>query len=542
MSARRWNAIGCCVGLGCFCLLLVSSAGAGEAVNLSHVPARAVAAVVVHPERLTKSPELELLPWEVIQASAQQEMGIDPLVIETAIVLAAAPTGQEPPDWGAILHFSQPQQLAEKLLEQTDEAAIGGVAYRRAAEPTDPSLCLLNPRTLLIGTEPLLREMIADEGGDSPLRQMLGNLPMRNDVTAVLAVGPLRELVKQFTAQAPPLPPPLQGLLEIPDQLETVIVAVNLSRERLSGIKLIATDDDAAQRLETALQQGLGFAKQMLLGQMLQAMADEDGDASQQAMQRYLIRLANTIEARLQPARTGNQLVITLSADYATSGVLVGLLLPAVQSARGAARRAQSLNNLKQLALAMHNYHDTFRSFPAAYNSDAEGKPLLSWRVHLLPFLEQRVLYEQFRLDESWDSPHNLPLIAQMPEVFRAPGSNAPPGKTNYLGVRGEGMAFIAPKQPGTRPAGSRMVEFLDGTSNTMMMVEASDALAVEWTRPADYEPDETQPSQGLVGLRPGGFLGAIVDGSVRFIAEQIDPEMLMRLFTKADGRPVRLD
>jgi len=540
MSARRWNAFGCCVWLGCFCLLRLSSAGAGEAVNLSHIPARAVAAVLVHPERLTKSPELELLPWEVIQASAQQEMGIDPLVIETAIVLAAAPTGQGPPDWGAILHFSQPQQLAEKLLEQTEQATVGGVAYRQAAEPTEPSLCLLNPRTLLVGTEPLLREMIADEGADSPLRRMLGSMPMRNDVTAVLAVGPLRDLVKQFTAQAPPLPPPLQPLLEIPDQLEAVIVAVNLSRDRLSGIKLIATDDDAAQRLETSLQQGLGFAKQLLLGQMMQAMADQDGDASQQAMQRYLIRLANTIEARLQPARTGNQLVITLSADYATSGVLVGLLLPAVQSARGAARRAQSLNNLKQLALAMHMYHDTVCSFPAAYNSDAEGKPLLSWRVHLLPFLEQRVLYEQFRLDESWDSPHNLPLIAQMPEVFRAPGGNAPPGKTNYLGVRGEGMAFIAPKQPGTRPAGSRMADFLDGTSNTMMMVEASDALAVEWTRPADYEPDQTQPLQGLVGLRPGGFLGAIVDGSVRFIDQQIDPEMLMRLFTKADGRPVR--
>jgi len=539
MFAWRWNVKSYCVWLTLLCPLVPTALAAAEAVNLAHIPARAVAAVVVHPERLSQSPELELLPWEVIQASAQQELGIDPLAIETAIVLAAAPTGEGPPDWGVILHFSQPQQLAEKLLDETEDASVGQMTYRRAVGPLDPSFCQLDPRTLLVGVEPMLREMIGAEDAASPLRQLLRSVPVRNDITAVLTVSPIRDMVKQFTAQAPPLPPPLQPLLEVPDQLEAVIVAVNLSRERMSGIKLIATDEAAAQKLETSLQQGLGFAKQMLLGQMMQAMPRASEDASEQAMHRYLIRLANTIEGRLQPARSGNQLVIALSADYATSGVLVALLLPAVQAAREAARRTHSSNNLKQLGIAMHNYHDTFRSFPAAYNSDAAGKPLLSWRVHLLPFLEEQALYVRFRLDEPWDSPHNRELIAQMPALFQAPGSKAPPGKTNYLGVRGEEMTFIAPKPAETRPAGSRLADFLDGTSNTMMIVEAGDALAVEWTRPADYEPDETQPLQGLVGLRPGGFQGAFADGSVRFIAGAIAPEMLMRYFTKADGLPV---
>jgi hypothetical protein len=523
-------------------LLFPAMGGAAEGLDLSHIPARAVAAVVLHPERLSQSPELELLPWEVMQFTAQREMGIDPLVIETAIAIAAAPTGEGPPDWGLVLRFSQPQQLAGKWLEQTEPATVGQIAYRRALRPMEPSFCQTDPRTMLVGAEPMLREMIAARDVDSPLLQTLRSTPMRNDITAFLAVGPIRGLLKQFTAQTPPLPPPLQPLWELPDQLDTVMVAVNLSRERMSGIKLIATDEDAAQKLETTLQQGLAFAKQMLLGQMLQSMDDAGDDPEQQAMQRYLVRVANTLEGRIRPTRTGKQVLITLNANYATSGVLVALLLPAVQAAREAARRAQGTNNLKQLALAMHNYHDTYRAFPAAYNTDAEGKPLLSWRVHVLPFLEQQRLYEQFRLDEPWDSAHNRPLIEQMPEVFRAAGSQATPGKTNYLGVRGEGMAFIGPKQAGTPPKGNALFAFTDGTSNSAMIVEASDDLAVEWTRPVDFAPDPTQPVKGLVGLRVGGFTAAFADGSVRFFSSATDPVMLMRAFTIADGQPVRFD
>jgi hypothetical protein len=539
LSKRK---ISVCLWLVLVFLLVPSAGRAAEVLDLSHIPARAVAAVVLHPERLSRSPELELLPWEVMQFTAQREMGIDPLAIETAIAIAAAPTGEGPPDWGVVLRFSQPQQLAGKWLEQTEPATAGQIAYRRALRPTEPSICQIDPRTILVGAEPMLREMIAARDVDSPLLQTLRSTPMRNDITAVLAVGPIRGLLKQFTAQSPPLPPPLQPLLEMPDQLDTVMVAVNLSRERMSGIKLIATDEVAAQKLETTLQQGLAFGKQLLLGQMLQSMDDAGDDPEQQAMQRYLVRVANTLEGRIRPTRTDKQVLITLNADYATSGVLVAMLLPAVQAAREAARRAQGTNNLKQLALAMHNYHDTYRAFPAAYNTDAEGRPLLSWRVHVLPFLEQQRLYEQFRLDEPWDSAHNRPLIEQMPEVFRAAGSQAPPGKTNYLGVRGEGMTFIAPKQPGSRPEGNSFRAFTDGTSNSLIIVEASDELAVEWTRPVDFEPDPTQPVKGLVGLRVGGFTAAFADGSVRFLSSATDPVMLMRAFTIADGQPVRFD
>ena len=225
----------------------------------------------------------------------------------------------------------------------------------------------------------------------------------------------------------------------------------------------------------------------------------------------------------------------------------VGLLLPAVQSARrgggvwhphipptAAARRAQSMNNMKQIALALHNYHDVYKTFPPAYTTDEDGNPLLSWRVYILPFVEQQPLYQQFHLDEPWDSEHNKKLIPSMPPTLRSPNSRAEPGKTNYLGVGGEKGIF-----PGKEKVGIR--DITDGTSNTLMVVEANDQSAVIWTRPDDFQPDPDNPTKGLVGLRPGGFLGGLADGSVRFFSESTDGQVLQAIFTRNGSEVVNL-
>jgi hypothetical protein len=210
----------------------------------------------------------------------------------------------------------------------------------------------------------------------------------------------------------------------------------------------------------------------------------------------------------------------------------VALLLPAVHSARGAARRATSMNNMKQIALALHNYHDVYKSFPPAYSTDKEGKPLLSWRVLILPFLEQGALYDQFHLDEPWDSEHNKRLSQMVVPTYRAPGSSSPPWMTNYLGVGGEHGIFRG-KDP------VRFADIRDGSSNTIMIVEANDQSAVPWAKPDDFQPDADNVMGRLVGLRPGGFNAGLADGSVRFISETISGEVLQLLFSRDDGQPI---
>jgi hypothetical protein len=254
---------------------------------------------------------------------------------------------------------------------------------------------------------------------------------------------------------------------------------------------------------------------------------------------------AAAIRQHLQPGLTvvrrhqlGVEMVSRQTLPGANLGVVapagVGLLLPAVTSAREAARRAQSTNNLKQIALGMLNHESVYQTFPAACMADQEGKPLLSWRVAILPLIEEDQLYRQFHLDEPWDSEHNQSLMGKMPPLFLAPGSRhtAAQGKTNYLTVRGDNTAF-----PGTDA--TKLAQISDGTSMTIMVVEVNDQTAVPWTKPEDFTVSDPNPTAGLVGLRHGGFLAAFCDGSVRFLAASIDRATLKALFTRNGGEVV---
>jgi hypothetical protein len=199
------------------------------------------------------------------------------------------------------------------------------------------------------------------------------------------------------------------------------------------------------------------------------------------------------------------------------------------------ARRISS-NNLKQISLSIHNYATTHRAFPPAYVADKNGKPLLSWRVLILPYLDQENMYRQFHLDEPWNSEHNKALLANMPIVYRTPGSQVTDQfKTNYLSVRGKNTVFS-----GKRPC--NIASIRDGTSNTVMTVEVSDARAVEWTRPDDFEYDPQNPGEGLIGLRDNGFFVGVADGSVRFIRSPKSPEVLNAWFDKNDRKPIQIE
>jgi beta-lactamase regulating signal transducer with metallopeptidase domain/thiol-disulfide isomerase/thioredoxin len=196
------------------------------------------------------------------------------------------------------------------------------------------------------------------------------------------------------------------------------------------------------------------------------------------------------------------------------------------------ARRVESMNDLKYLALALHNYHDAKSSLPAAASYDSEGRPLLSWRVHILPYLDGNAtgggtaaeLYKEFHLDEPWDSAHNKKLIARIPEVFGNPNAENK-GLTNYLAVVGAECVF-----DGT-PRGIRFQDISDAMSGTIMLVEAD--KGVEWTRPDDYEFASATPKTGLDTLRPNGFIAAYADGSIHLVDMATPLEETRELFTR---------
>lgn len=247
---------------------------------------------------------------------------------------------------------------------------------------------------------------------------------------------------------------------------------------------------------------------------------------------RYVPNLAGLTES-LKVEVNQERLTITSDARGAAS-LAVAILRPLRENSM----RTQCKNNMKYIGLAMHNYHSTHHTFPTAFTVDKAGKPLLSWRVLILPYIEQEALYKEFHLDEPWDSPHNKTLIDRMPPTYRCPSArvrHAHRGMTSYLAPRGPSTIF-----PGAE--GVKIQKITDGTSNTIFAVDAGDERAVPWTKPDDWDVEPMLDTKGIFGHHPEGTYFLFADGSVHFLKETINLEVLRKLITCAGGEVVGSD
>jgi hypothetical protein len=228
-----------------------------------------------------------------------------------------------------------------------------------------------------------------------------------------------------------------------------------------------------------------------------------------------------------------------LQSGIGVSAMLGGLLLPAIQSTREAARRMQSANHLKQIGLALHSYHDVHQNLPPAVVRDKEGRPLYSWRVLVLPYLEQENIYRKWKLDEPWDSPNNKPLSDLVVKVYGSPGApDENTNRTHYRVFTGKGAGFEENKaRPGK---GLRFADFTDGLSNTIAVVEAAES--VPWAKPDELEfvPGQPLPAMGLPG--GDGFNALLFDGSFRYLQKTINRGTLQAMITRNGGEVVPFD
>ena len=209
--------------------------------------------------------------------------------------------------------------------------------------------------------------------------------------------------------------------------------------------------------------------------------------------------------------------------------LLIALLAPSMRfgNTREAARRSQCKNNLKQIGLALYNYHDAYGAFPPAYTVDSHGKPLHSWRTLILPYLDQESLYQKINLAKPWDDPANVDALKSFPPTYSCPSATNPPGMTTYLAVTGKDSCF--------RPGQSRMIsEITDGTSNTLMVVDITQTHAVHWMSPQDADEALLLGMAGEVKdlQHIGGFQGALADGSVRFFSVNLPATTLKALIS----------
>ncbi|MFO0427713.1 MAG: DUF1559 domain-containing protein, partial [Planctomyces sp.] len=222
-----------------------------------------------------------------------------------------------------------------------------------------------------------------------------------------------------------------------------------------------------------------------------------------------------------------------LTLGFAVALLIAAFFFPATRNVREAGRRTQCRNNLKQIALALHNYHDFYGSFPPAFTVDEAGQPLHSWRTLILPFTENAELYKTIDLSKPWNDPVNRKAFNTAVAAYRCPSAQIENNQTNYLGVSGEHSFFFQNQS-------RQLTDIKDGSSNTLMIVDAPPDLAIPWMMPQDADLAAIQKIRASKTLAHSGvFQGTLCDGSVRSISIQTEHATLNALVTIDGGETV---
>lgn len=372
-----------------------------------------------------------------------------------------------------------------------------------------------------------------------------------------------KPLVACLNVKALPIPDGLKN--DLPDGLkpllaaETAVLSADLGKDVNLTVGIGFPSADDAKAGEKALRAVGEYGRQALVQPRVEAEGLVKGnparkkdsprpleDLVQAAAGLAMLGGINTLDEVLaEPPLTldGSRVtaVVELPPEAARylglAVVSAGVGLPAVQKARNAAARMQSMNNLKQIGLAMHNYHDAYGTLPPAAICDKKGKKLLSWRVAILPFIEQDNLYKQFHLDEPWDSEHNKKFSEAAVKTFIDPRADLGKDKLNHTHYK----LFVGGGSPFETLMSKKLLQISDGTSNTAMVVASGDP--VPWAKPDDFDFD---PKKELPDLsKPfGELLILMCDGSVRVVRPDAVKEFdkLMKLLIQADDGNVLPD
>jgi hypothetical protein len=390
-------------------------------------------------------------------------------------------------------------------------------------DPNAPVMAMhaVDSKTFLMASEAGLKAAMTNGPGEATNDQFA--FVSRSSHLVQAFSSPLLAGMSAGIPDPPPNVPPQVAQLvgAIKGRISGGAIILDAGSDLALNIKLNLTEESAAGEANQALAGLVMMGKQMApfalgqappplqpsLGQAVNSLASSTADSS--------VTVSITIPGALvQVLRDNPELLGPMAGGPQAGGMIQD-------------------NNLKQVALAMHNFHDTYNHFPTADGNGESGdgkKSGLSWRVHILPYLEQAELYNQFHLDESWDSPHNMALVSQMPDVFKVQGVDQPGMTTMHV--------FASPNTPfdPEKPIGFR--DIVDGTSNTIMTVVAGPETAAPWTKPGGLTLDAANPV-GALGTPGPSFPVAFCDGSVRSISVNVDPQVLSNLIQFNDGNPV---
>jgi prepilin-type processing-associated H-X9-DG protein len=467
--------------------------------------------------------------------------------LDSACLYVTAPDEEKAPTPGLLLSFTEtfdPAKVIKALLPNGESTAHFSQKYT-ADRKLDVAIRALDSKTLLVSRVEGMPVLLSKElGTDGPLKRHFKMASGKMIYAAVNVQALPRDVIDN-------IPEPFDQLTKAND----LTLTGNLGKELTLALRLQFIDETSAKAANTLVREGIAAAHDRLTQQInelekkvlalpegktdkIEAMPDAVTNLFNLAMLRSI---AATVKA-IPIQQSGNALSTEYTLDPTSprfalysSGTLASLMLPTIQKAKDATVRVKSQNNLKQLALAMHSYHEAEGNMPVAIFGKDGKKPILSWRVAMLPYVGQKALYQQFKLDEAWDSENNKKLIANMPDIFidaEAP-PNKEPGQTHYQVFVGKTAGFVMHKD------GVQLSDIADGASNTIMIATATNP--VTWTKPEDlaYEAGKPLPKLGFSG-KPINV--AFFDGSVKAINPKVSEQTLRALITRSGGELISED
>jgi len=383
--------------------------------------------------------------------------------------------------------------------------------------PNKMMIKFMDAKTVAVFHETHL-DLIA-KGADQKPGVISGALQLaRNRSHATVSID-FSKLPNEILTAAPPELQPFLPLLKA----KTNAISANLNGKELRlSLNLDTTDVNAAQDAERAFKLLMKLAADGLND----VLKEEKKNADIRLVLPLLQELEKTVNS-VKTTRDGTKLDV--AAALKTDLPLGKIFAEAYSKSMGGGMTGKDTNNLRQLGLAMQAYNGANNSLPPAALCDKKGRPLLSWRVALLPHLDHEKLYNEFKLDEPWDSEHNKKLIAQMPTVFKSSNIKTA-GDTPYRVFHSNGALFEL-----IQPV--RFADVTDGLSNTVMIVEGFDGSP--WTKPDDIEFDVKLSIAKLLRYTNDRTPVVMADGSTRFIKNGMDLKTWHLLIQRADGNPL---
>ncbi len=500
--------------------------------SVEFIPRSAVAGAAVFPKKLAANPNFKAFPHEVVTAWGKKELGFDPMLItEVTFILRKIepfngdnPSDQQP-GWAAVLHFEEMQGLSGAMIDQLEKKSIGGKTVFSGIDG-GPSFMVFDESTLIIGNETWFSELITTPR-QGELVEMFANPEVTGQWVTFANIKEMRpiltEIFKAFDDYE--LPSQVADFRQIPNLVDALEIGLDLDGKIESKLLVHAANPDAAQRVSDIVAEGMQYGKVALLAQVTSQLDLED--PVQAATLAYTRRVAEKYEAKLTPTINGSDLTVTLNEEILALPVLLGMVGSMTQSMEFERKMTPELQ-LRETALAFHNYTDAYGKFPATTINNENGKPLFSGRVAILPFLEQNALYSQLRLDEPWDSEHNSELTSVVIPTY---------------GMNANGNATVMfPVFPGSiwdDGGGKSFRDVIDGTSNTILAIQVPDGSTISWADPKPWEISESDPMRDVFGDRDEVVV-AMADGSSRVLKRaEMTNEKLKAMLTIAGGEVI---